>query len=299
VAAGGTDGPPPSPPSPAIAPLIPMSRPKYSRLVVPRKARDEAVLGIVSLYGPLGFLEEGRDLVACFRDAETARRASLALALSRVRCDLVTDIPEEDPLAVFRAASRPFAVGERFWIDPGDPCDSQAPAGRIALRLPASTAFGTGGHESTRLALLCLEEEPPEGLEVLDVGTGSGVLALAAAALGARRAVGLDTDSDAVFVARENLRRHPFGTRVSLLAGDAGAVARAFPLVLANLLPEEFLAGKSGVLRRVAPGGRLILSGLPLEAEEGMLARLRSRRWGLAGRRAEGEWACLCLERAS
>lgn len=257
------------------------------------------MLGIVSLYGPLGFLEEGRDLVACFRDAETARRASLALAVSRVRCDLVTDIPEADPLAVFRAASRPFAVGERFWIDPGEPCDSRAPAGRIALRLPASTAFGTGGHESTRLALLCLEEEPLEGLEVLDVGTGSGVLALAAAALGARRAVGLDTDADAVLVARENLRRHSFGIRVSLLAGDAGAVAGVFPLVLANLLPEEFLAAKTIVLRRVAPGGRLILSGLPLDEEEAMLARLRSRRWSLAGRRAEGEWACLCLERAS
>jgi ribosomal protein L11 methyltransferase len=276
-----------------------MARRTYSRLIVPRKAKDEAVLGIVSLYGPLGFLEEGRDLVACFREAEAARRASGALAAWRVDCELVTDIPERDPLEVFRAASRPFPVGDRFWLDPGDPCDSQPPAGRIALRLPASTAFGTGGHESTRLALLCLEEEPPEGLEVLDVGTGSGVLALAAAALGARRAVGLDIDAEALFVARENLRRHPFGKRVALLAGPAGAVAGVFPLVLANLLPKEFLAAKKSVMRRVAPGGRLILSGLPVEEEERMLARVRSRRWNLAGRRAEGEWACICLERAS
>ena len=276
-----------------------MTKPKYSRLVIPRKAKDDAVLGIVSLFGPLGFLEEGRDLVACFRDAKAARQASGALSASRVRCDLVTDIPEADPLEVFRAASRPFPVGERLWLDPGDPCDSRAPAGRIAVRVPASTAFGTGGHESTRLALLCLEEEPPEGLDVLDVGTGSGVLALAAAALGARRAVGLDTDADALFVARRNLRLHAFGSRVSLLAGPAEAVGRLFPLVLANLLPEEFLAARRGVLAKVAPGGRLVLSGLPLDAEEKMLARLRSRRWRLAGRRAEGQWACVCLERAS
>ena len=76
-------------------------------------------------------------------------------------------------------------------------------------------------------------------------------------------------------------------------------MGRLFPLVLANLLPEEFLAARRGVLAKVAPGGRLVLSGLPLDAEEKMLARLRSRRWRLAGRRAEGQWACVCLERAS
>ena len=276
-----------------------MSRLKYSRLLIPRKAKDDAVLGIVWLHGPLGFVEEGRDLVACFREAEAARRASRALSDSRIRCDLVTDIPEGDPLADFRAASRPFAVGERFWIDPGDPSDSRPPSGRIALRLPATTAFGTGGHESTRLALLCLEEEPPDGLAVLDVGTGSGVLALAAAALGARRAVALDSDSQAVFVARENLRLHPFGSRVMLLAATVEAVGGAFPVVLANLLPEEFLPMRGALMGRVASGGRLVLSGIPLDREERLVAGLRSRRWVLSGRREEGEWACVCLGRVS
>ena len=62
------------------------------------------MLGIVAIYGPLGFVEEGRDLVACFRDADAARLAREALSASRVRSDLVTDIPEGDPLEVFRAA---------------------------------------------------------------------------------------------------------------------------------------------------------------------------------------------------
>jgi ribosomal protein L11 methyltransferase len=271
----------------------------YSRLVIPRRAKDDSVLGIVALHGPLGFVEEGGDLVACFREAEAARRASRALSGSRIHCDLVTDIPEDDPLEAFRTASRPFAVGERFWIDPGDPSDSRPPPGRILLRLPASTAFGTGGHESTRLVLLCLEEDPPSGLEVLDIGTGSGVLALAAAALGARRAVALDTDSQAVFVARENLRLHPFGSRVTLLAAAVEAIAGVFPLVLANLLPEEFLPVRSAVMSRVAPGGRFVLSGIPLDQEERVVASLRSRRWLLSGRRTEREWACACLERVS
>jgi len=275
-----------------------MPRLKYSRLSVPRKSKDDAILGILSLYDPLGFAEEGRDLVACFRDSDRAREAQADLEARRVRSELVTDIPEGDPLEAFRLASRPFAVGKQFWIDPGEPSDSQPPSGRIALRLPASRAFGTGGHESTRLVLLALEEEPPARLDVLDVGTGSGVLALAAAALEARWAVGLDTDLEAIFVAEENRRRHPFGQAVSFLAAGIESVVGPFALVLANLLPEEFLPIHRQILGLVAAGGRAILSGIPREREEEVLSRVRSRRWRLAGRRSENQWTSLTFERA-
>ncbi len=237
-------------------------------------------------------------MVACFRDAESGRAAAAALAEFRIRHDLVTDIPEEDVLEAYRAASRPFAVGRRFWIDPGDPTDSEPPAGRVALRLPASRAFGTGEHESTRLALLALEEEPLEGAAVLDAGTGSGVLALAAAALGAAGVVACDTDPEAVFVAWENLRLHPFGGRVRLVAAAAQALRGSFPVVVANLLPEEFLPIRASLLSRVAPRGHFILSGIPAEKEEEVVSRLRSKRWPLCGRRSGNGWTCVCLERA-
>ena len=235
--------------------------------------------------------------MACFREADRARQASGALLSSGVRAELVTDIPEEDPFERLRAASRPFPVGRRLWIDPGDASDSQPPSGRVALRLPASRAFGTGEHESTRLLLEALEEESLGGLAVLDVGTGSGVLALAAVALGAEAAVAIDADPDAVFVARENLRRHAFGRRVRLLAARVEAVGGSFDLVLANLLPEEFLPERQSVLSRVAARGRLLLSGIPQGRESGLLTRLRSKRWRLASRRAAGQWGCICLER--
>ena len=213
----------------------------------------------------------------------------------------MTDIAEGDPLEAFRRLPRPFTVGRRFWIDPGEPSDSAAPADRIALRLPASRAFGTGGHESTRLALLALEEEALAGCAVLDVGTGSGVLALAAAALGASRAFGYDTDLDAVFVARENAGRHAFGDRVRLRGGAApprfGAV---FPVVVANLLPEEFFSIRGDVLARVAPGGQLLLLGhSPGPRERGRRIESARGRFSLSGRRAENDWSSVCLERAS
>jgi len=273
--------------------------PLFSRVTISRKAKDDAIVGLLSLHSPLGFVEEGADLVACFREAEAARGAAAALAERGIRCELVTDIVEEDSLEAFRRASRPFVVGRRFWIDPGDPSDSVAPTGRIALRLPASLAFGTGGHESTRLALLALEDEPPVDRIVLDVGTGSGVLALAAVALGASRAVGYDTDLDAVLVARENLERHPFGRLVSLVAGSASAIAGTFPVVVANLLPDELFSIRGDVIARVAPGGRLVLSGIPKDREDEVVRKFRSRRFSVAGRRAENDWTCIWLERVS
>jgi ribosomal protein L11 methyltransferase len=272
-------------------------RPTYSRLTVPRKSGDEATLGLLFRFDPLGFAEEDRDLVAFFREADHARAAGRALAASRIRHSIATEIPEADPLESYRALSRPIEVGRRFWLDPGDPSDASPPSGRIALRLPASRAFGTGGHESTRLAIAALEDEVEPGSRVLDAGTGSGVLALAAAALGAARAVGFDVDAEAVCVARENVRRHEFGSRVSLIAGGVRALTGSFDVVVANMLPEELAPLLTDLKARLAPRGRLIVSGIPAAAEKLCSRRLRSRRLSLSGRRAENDWVSLTFAR--
>ncbi len=266
---------------------------------MPRKSGDEALVGLLSQHDPLGFEDAGKDLVAFFRDAGAARRAAEQLRARGVRHDLTTDIPEGDPLEAYRAASQPFPIGRRLWIEPGEPSLDPAPEGRICLRVPASRAFGTGSHASTRLALLALEDESLEGRAVLDVGTGSGVLALAAAALGARLAVGLDTDAEAVFVARENLARHSFGDRVRLFAGPLAACKGKFDLVVANMLAGEILPEARRLLGGAALRGRVLLSGVTLDREQSVLARMRTGRWKLAGRRREDEWISLCLARAS
>jgi ribosomal protein L11 methyltransferase len=272
---------------------------KFSRLIIPRKAKDDALAGLLWLHGPLGLAEEGQDLVACFRDAGQARAARAVLESRGYRAKLSTDIPEGDPLEAFRKASRPFAVGRRLWIDPGEPKAVKPPASRIALRVPASRAFGTGGHASTRLALLALEEEVRPESRVLDAGTGSGILALAAAALGAGAAVGFDTDSDAVFVARRNCVRQSFGRGVALFAGEVSALAGKFSIVVANMLPDEFLPLLPALASRLDAAGRLILSGIPAEREEEIARRARGRRLRLSSRYREDDWSCLCLTRGS
>ncbi len=271
----------------------------YSRLFVPKRAGDEVVLGVLCLHDPLGFEIAGEDLVAYFREATAARIAGDTLRARSVPHELTTDLSEGDPLEAYRANSRPFAVGRRLWIEPGESGSGAVPENRVVLRVPATRAFGTGSHASTRLALIALEDEPLAGQSVLDVGTGSGVLALAAVGLGASRAVGLDTDAEAVFVARENLRRHVFGERVGLYAGPLEACRGEFDIVVANMIAEEMLPEASRLLDRAGRAGRVVVSGVTEEREGEVLAALRRGPWKLAGRRTEGEWISLCVARAS
>jgi ribosomal protein L11 methyltransferase len=220
---------------------------------------------------------------------------------------LVADevVPAADWLAPYRAAAVPFAVGERFFVDPGEPgaVAPASPPGRWLLRLPARTAFGTGSHESTRLAVELLEERPPAGLRVVDLGTGSGILAFAALLLGAGAAVAFDRDLGAALVAAGNAGLNATvlgGRRPALFAGEAtalGAAAR-FDLALVNALPGEALPALPAVLARLAPAGEVILSGLLAAEAPVVVARLRDLGLAPRGERRSGEWVAFRFARA-
>jgi ribosomal protein L11 methyltransferase len=142
-----------------------------------------------------------------------------------------------------------------------------------ALRLTDSTAFGTGRHPTTALCLEALAEAlaiaVPES--VLDVGTGSGVLALAALLMGVSRAVGLDIDADALKIAAGHARLNNVADRLQLVLGGPDVVDGAWPVVVANVLAAPLIEMAPVLVRRVGRRGRLILSGVPwsLEPEVG------------------------------
>lgn len=224
----------------------------------------------------------------------------------------VEAVGETDWLAGWRASARPFGVGERFLLDPREP-ELAEPAGdeppqagdRFVLRLPARAAFGTGSHESTRLALELLERAGVAGRAVLDIGTGTGVLAFAALALGARTVAAYDLDPVAAFHARVNRRLNdsalPPGARLSLWAGGAGTLAPGarFDLLLVNVLPERILGELPFLAAATAPAGALIYSGLVAEREAEMTAAWAGCGMAVADRAVAGDWVALRLERSS
>ena len=143
--------------------------------------------------------------------------------------------------------------------------------GDVLLTLDPGMAFGTGTHGTTRLcleAIAALYSEAGGPQRVLDVGTGSGILAMAAAALGARRVLACDIDEQSCCTARENVELNRLQERVEITGEPLAQLEGDFDLVVANILAEENVRLAAELVSRVAPGGWLILSGILQEREE-------------------------------
>lgn len=196
---------------------------------------------------------------------------------------------------LWRSCYGPIAIGRRLLVAPS--WSRGLPRDRLIVRIKPEMAFGTGSHETTRLCLEALEEALPAGLHLGDIGTGSGILALAAARLGAQSVVACDVDPVALANARYNLRLNRLGRRIKILQGDAHALKSAAPYdgLVANLVLDpirESLPIMTGLLKQ---GGFLYLSGL-LEGQDAQLQPLfDALGLTLARRRNENEWLLLAL----
>ncbi|HEX4959764.1 MAG TPA: 50S ribosomal protein L11 methyltransferase [Thermoanaerobaculia bacterium] len=209
-------------------------------------------------------------------------------------------LPDADWFASWRERARPFPVGRTLFIDPREPGEAPeaVPPGRTLLRLPARAAFGTGSHESTSLALELLEDAPVSGRRVLDVGTGTGVLAFAALLGGARSVVAFDLDLASPFHARDNCALNRLRPR--LFAGPASALRERplFDLALVNVVPEQILPEMPDLILLLRPGAELILSGILAERGRQVLGRMHSLGFVEQDRRTAGDWVAFRVARA-
>ena len=171
--------------------------------------------------------------------------------------------------------------------------------GEVQIVLDPGMAFGTGLHPTTRGCLELLQKLDPMPFRMLDVGTGSGILAIPALALGATSAVGVDTDELAVEASTANAARNGMAERFTALHGsiEAGPEA-AYPLVLANLVAALLVRLAPPLAAHLAPQGVLIASGIiePRAAE--VIDAMQGAGLAVAQRRDDGEWVSLRLERA-
>jgi ribosomal protein L11 methyltransferase len=166
-----------------------------------------------------------------------------------------------DWTAVARSHHRPVAIGRRLLIAP--PWDVPDAPGREVLIIEPGMAFGTGQHATTRGCLEAIEAAVAGGgvASALDVGTGSGILALALARLGVPHVVAIDDDPQVLPIARENLVRNGAAS-VAVMQGTAAGLTARFDLVVANLLADLLIRDAAALRARVAADGRLVVSGL-------------------------------------
>jgi ribosomal protein L11 methyltransferase len=243
-----------------------------------------------------------------FRTA--ADRDAAANALARQFPDLSVrplDVPDEDWVARSQAKVRAVQVGSIIVAPPWDVPHtgrlrplSPAEAGATRLLRPLvivirpSMGFGTGHHATTRLCLAALQQIDVHGRRVVDVGTGSGLLAIAASRLGAARVLAMDDDPDALHATWENLALNR-GADVSVLEADVrGDAPGPFDVVIANLTGALLRSAAARLHELAAPGAHVILSGFMRHEEADVLASYADLT--VKNRTEEDEWLCVTLQ---
>jgi ribosomal protein L11 methyltransferase len=207
----------------------------------------------------------------------------------------VRRLSEANWAEAWKAHYRPVRAGEHFLIVPSW-LEAEPERGDRVIRLDPGMAFGTGLHPTTRLCLAALERKLGPGRSVLDVGTGTGILAIGAALLGARPVWAIDIAPHAVGTAAANAAAN--GVTVQAAQGEVSSVPRTFDVVVANLLAVTVTEQAADLAARVAPGGCLIASGILVEQAEGVAAALAAAGLDAPVVTVEGDWVALVAARA-
>jgi ribosomal protein L11 methyltransferase len=184
-------------------------------------------------------------------------------------------------------------IGRNFVIKPG--WREYTPVGDdIIIEIDPGLAFGSGLHPTTRLCLKILEDMPLTGIDMFDVGTGSGILSIAALKIGARKIRAVDIDDVAVRVALENFELNDVSDHVEMDVGSAASNGgRQWPLVVANILAHILIELMPNLSAAVAPGGKLILSGMIAEQESEVQASAATAGLQVIERYQEEDWVAL------
>jgi len=211
----------------------------------------------------------------------------------------VRELKEEEWAEAWKAHYEPQHIGRRLVVSPS--WQTYASDGEVVITLDPGMAFGTGLHPTTRMCLEALEEHLSRGVRVLDVGTGSGILAIAAAKLGASAVLALDTDPLAVKIARENVLAN--GVRKTVEAKEGSlemAKGALFDLIVVNILARTIAdLIEKGLLDHLKPEGLLIAAGIMASEEDETRKTLRERGLKELSPLQKGDWVTLIGRRES
>jgi ribosomal protein L11 methyltransferase len=234
---------------------------------------------------------------AAIEQTERALWHLQAFGLRPVSALRVRSVEDRDWTEAWKDGYQPQRIGRLVivpsWLEPPDGTDA------TVLRLDPGMAFGTGLHPTTRACLAMLQEVEPMPARVLDVGSGSGILGIAALALGARRVEALDTDLEAVTATVANAAMNGVADRLLVRQGTLDdAPPEPYPLILANLVAAVLIELAPRLSAHLAPGGTLLVSGIIDTRADEVEAVLAASGLQAAERRVDGEWVSLRMVRA-
>ena len=202
-------------------------------------------------------------------------------------------VQEEEWATAWKKYYHPTRLGKRLVVCPS--WESYEPAGEdVVITLDPGMAFGTGSHDTTRLCLQLLEEYAAPGKTMLDIGSGSGILAISAALLGCDKAVGVEIDEMAVRIAKENSAINHTQDRVDFLCGDlVSRVEGSYDILCANIVADTIIRLLPDAAPFMKKDGVFIASGIIDQREGDVLAALEANGFQLVERRASGGWVAL------
>ena len=251
------------------------------------------------------FCRRGEEAVTCLQKLSRYYQALRQIHPNLPALDVVQqDIRAEDWGERWKAFFKPIHIGKTIVVKPSwEPYEGSS--GKVVIELDPGRAFGTGKHPSTALSIEILEQvfddmvpgEVDSAPSVLDVGTGSGILGIVAAHLGARRVLGIDIDAEALEVARINLVRNGVGSVMAVSAVPLERVEETFDLVVANLTATLLISMADGLTDRVGGPGRLLIAGILTEQVEEVTDCFHRHHFKVVESRALEEWRAILLRR--
>ncbi|MGD9947231.1 MAG: 50S ribosomal protein L11 methyltransferase [Desulfobulbus sp.] len=210
-----------------------------------------------------------------------------------------TLLADEDWATSWQQYFKPFAIVPGLVIKPSWE-DYLTKDGEQVIEMDPGMAFGTGQHASTRMALALIQESMARigALNTLDVGTGTGILAMATILFGAIRAVAIDNDPDAVRVALENIAQNGLEEKIAVSTTPVEQIQATFPLVIANIVHDVLVEMAPTLTNLTASGGHLVLAGILSGTQEENLIRLyENLGFELLSRQYQDEWVALQFQR--
>lgn len=243
-------------------------------------------------------------------DEEGSLRLSEAEALlaglkEDVRCEAVLTGDDSEWLYKWQEFFKPARIGERIVVKPGWEEYDPEP-GDLVIEMDPGMAFGSGLHETTSLCIRALEKyipqlrksRRPEGIKVLDVGTGTGILAIAAALLGADDCLGIDIDGEAVRVASENVENNGLAGTIAIAEGDlTEGVEYDADIIVANLMADLVIRLTPAAAVHLKPGGIYITSGILDIKEDVCVQAIREAGFEILEVMQDGEWRAVAAKR--